>query len=292
MSLSYTVNEAISSLFRTKLSSIGSILTIAVALLLLGIYFIISLNASRVVQLIRDRVEVEAFCEEPFNRQRMVEIQEQLLTMKEVERVQFVSKEEAARVFKEEFGEDIADVLDFNPLPPSFKIFVKDEYKHSATMGEIVGRIKELKGIDDVIYRKDVVDFLDRRIAVANVIGLGLGLLIGISAVFLVSNTIRLAIYAKRKIIQTMKLVGATRWFIRLPFLLEGTIQGLLGGLVAAGAIYWILAIIARWVSAELAQFIRVDMTFYAVIVACGVALGLFGSVISVRRFIGESVLN
>lgn len=292
MSLTYTVREALSSFTRTKLASIGSVLTICVALLLLGIYYVISLNAAHVISMIRERVEIEAFCEEPLTRQKMLNLQQELLAVKGVERVQFVSKEEAAKIFRKEFGEDISSVLDFNPLPPSFKIVVKDEYKNSDRLNEIVMRIKSLKDVDDVVYRKDLVEFLDRRMGIAHAAGLGLGILIGVSAVFLVSNTIRLAIYAKRKIIRTMKLVGATRWFIRMPFLLEGVMQGSIGGALAAGILYWLIEFVSRRVLADITEFIRVDDVFYVVIVACGALLGLFGSFISIRRFIGETVVN
>lgn len=292
MNFSYITKEAFSSFSRTKLASFGSVITISVALFLIGIYYIISLNASRVVQMLRDKVEVEAFCEEPFNNQRKQELQQQLLAVKGVERVQFVSKEDAAKIFKQEFGEDINKVLDFNPLPPSFKIYARDEFKNSSRVDEIVRQIKSLKGIDDVVYRKDLLEFLDRRITVAHTVGLGLGIMIGISAVFLVSNTIRLAIYARRKMIQTMKLVGAARWFIRMPFLLEGIIQGVIGGVLAAGVMYWLIEFILARISTELAEFIHVDLAFYGAVVVCGCVLGLFGSFISIRRFIGETVVN
>jgi len=292
MSLAYTVREAFSSFTRTKLASAGSALTICVALLLLGTYYIISLNAAHVISMIRERVEVEAFCEEPLNHTKMLNLQQQLLAVEGVERVQFVSKDDAAKIFKREFGEDIGNVLDFNPLPPSFKIDVRDEYKSADRLDTVVAHIKSLRDVDDVVYRRDLVEFLDRRMGIAHAAGLGLGLLLGVSAIFLVSNTIRLAIYAKRKIIRTMKLVGATRWFIRMPFLLEGLMQGVIGGALAAGLIYWLIEFVSRRVLADLTEFMRVDNLFYAVIVGCGAFLGLFGSFISIRRFIGETVVN
>ncbi|MEK6566825.1 MAG: FtsX-like permease family protein, partial [Bacteroidota bacterium] len=103
---------------------------------------------------------------------------------------------------------------------------------------------------------------------------------------------IRLAIYAKRKIIQTMKLIGATRSFIRTPFLLEGLIQGFLGGVVAAGIVFLVFNYLERWVSVQLSDFVRVQPSYYAVIVGIGCMLGLLGSMISIRRFIGESVVS
>lgn len=292
MSINYTVREALSGFRRTKLASIASILTISIALLLLGLYYLISLNAERVVQMIRDRVEVEAFCEEPLTTARTNELRRQLLEIEGVDRVHFVSKDDAAKVFKEEFGEDITSVLEFNPLPPSFKVYLRDDFQQTTQAERIVDAIRSLKGISDVIYRRDLLEFLDRRMAVAHSVGLFLGILIGVSAVLLVSNTVRLAIYGKRKIIQTMKLVGATRWFIRLPFLLEGIVHGAVGGVLAAGTVYALIRLFSQWVSSELAEFIRVDAGFYGLLVGGGILLGLFGSLISTRRYIGETIVN
>lgn len=292
MSLAYTLKEAFSGFSRTKLATFGSIFTICIALLLLGLYYVLSINTSRLIQSIRDRVEMEAFCEEPISRQRIQELQQELRAIEGIKSVRYVSKEEAAKIFKEEFGEDITNVLDFNPLPPSFKIYLENDFKNSARANEVFQHIKALKGVDDVIYRKDLLEFLDRRIGIVHTIGLVLGIMLGISAIFLVSNTIRLAIYARRKIIQTMKLVGATRWFIRTPFLLEGMIQGLLGGILAAAIIYWIFDFASGWVTPDFREFFRVDLRLYVLLVAAGVLLGLMGSVISVRRFIGESVVS
>jgi cell division transport system permease protein len=115
---------------------------------------------------------------------------------------------------------------------------------------------------------------------------LGLGILISLSAVFLVSNTIRLAIYAKRRLLRTMELVGATAVFIRLPFLLGGIIQGLFGGLLASGVLYALIEYAVRFLSVDFSDFIRMNPVFYLMVVAAGVFLGLVGSIISVVRFV------
>jgi cell division transport system permease protein len=125
-------------------------------------------------------------------------------------------------------------------------------------------------------------------------ITLGVGVFITVSSIILVANTIRLAIYAKRKIIQTMKLIGATRSFIRTPFLLEGFLQGLIGGLIASGTIFIIFNYLEQWltVSVSLSEFVHVQPYYYGVIAGIGCLLGLLGSMISVRRFISEGVGN
>ncbi len=290
MSTLYIVKEGLSGFSRAKLAALGSIVTITLALLLLGLFYVVSMNTSRLVENIRQKVEMEAFLQEPINARQTEELRKQILNVSGIDSVAFISKEDAAKVFKEEFGEDINKVLEFNPLPPSFKIFLQDKYRTTLNAAEISRTIENLKGVDNVIYRREMLEFIDKQANVLKLIGLGLGILIGISAIFLVSNTIRLTIVAKRKSIQTMKLVGASRWFVRAPFLIEGMVQGVLGGAIAAALIYYILTFAAALISTELAQFIRVENLFYYEVVAVGIFLGLFGSAVSVRRFIGETV--
>ena len=292
MSALYIVKEGLSGFRRAKLAALGSVLTISIALLLLGIFYVISTNTSRIMESIRERVEMEAFLQQPVSNQRVAEIEREIMNIQGVERVRFISKEEAARIFKEEFGEEINDVLEFNPLPPSFKIYLQADYRTTTKAEAISQAVKAVGGVDDVIYRKGMLEFIEKQARLLYYIGLGIGILIAISAIFLVSNTIRLTIYAKRKSIQTMKLVGASRWFVRAPFLLEGVVQGLLGGGIASAVIYYATGAAVNYVSEDLAQFILVDARIYALIIAVGLVLGLFGSTVSVRRFIGESVAN
>lgn len=290
MSFSYIVKEGFAGFRRAKLAAAGSIITITISLLLLGLFFVVSTNTSRLVESIRQKVELEAFLEEPISRQRINEIQRQLEAIEGIERVQFISKEEAAKIFKVEFGEDINNVLDFNPLPPSFKIFLKDGYRTPNKAEEVHRKVIEINGIENIAYRKELLEFLDQRVKMLYSIGLAIGILLGISAVFLVSNTIRLTIYAKRKSVQAMKLVGASRWFVRAPFIIEGILQGFVGGIIASLIIYYLLSVSADLISNELVQFFHIDFTFYISVVSVGIILGFFGSAISVRRFIGETV--
>lgn len=290
MNIPYLIKESVSGFKRAKLASIASIVTITISLLLIGIFLIISTNTSRIVDLIRSAVELEAFLEEPISNSKLNEIKISILSIDGVDSVKFISKDDAAKIFKEDFGEDVQNVLGFNPLPPSFKIYIKKDYKNLEQSTTIYNKIKSISGIEEVAFRKDVIEFLDKRTKTINTIGLILGIVIGLSAVFLISNTIRLAIYSKRKIIQTMKLVGATKWFIRLPFLLEGIIQGLIGGIISSIILYCFISTISNYITTDLSQYIFVDMFIYIFLILAGVILGFFGSIISVSRFIGESV--
>jgi len=289
MCFSYTLRESISGFKRTKLSTFVSIVTISISLLLLGIFAVITINTSRFIDTLRNKVEMEAFLQEPITRGELADLIEKVTEIPGVGQVIYVSKEEAAQTFKEQFGEDVQSVLEFNPLPPSLKIFLEEQYRTAARASEVYEKLKTTKGVESILYRKALLEFIDQKTATVHNITLGLGLLISLSAIFLVSNTIRLAIYAKRRILRTMDLVGATPGFVRLPFLLEGIIQGLIGGIAAACVLYMMLEHAMRFILVEVAQYVHMNTTFYLLVAGSGVALGLVGSVISVARFINTA---
>ncbi len=286
MSLAYTIRESLSGFRRTKLSSAISIATVSISLLLLGIFAVVSINTTRFVEALRDRLEMEAFLREPVSLEQRMALERAVRGVEGVESVDFISKDEAARIFKQEFGEDITQVLDFNPLPPSFKIRLRPSFRTAANASAISDRVAAIDGIESVRYRKGLLELIDVRTKAVHNLSLGLGLLISLSAIFLVSNTIRLAIYAKRRLIRTMELVGATRVFIRSPFLLEGMLHGLLGGVIASGILYILVEHTLRLLSPELSGYVQMERSFYLAVVGAGMGLGLLGSAISVSRFI------
>lgn len=285
MSLSYTLKESFSGFTRAKLSTTISVVTIGISLLLLGIFAVITINTSRFIDTLRAKVVLEVFLQEPITRQEIGKLVNRVLAVDGVDSLIVISKDEAAEIFKKEFGEDINRVLDFNPLPPSLKIFLEPSHQTSEGVQRVYNSLAHLRGVDEIVYRKDLLELLDDRTTAINNVTLGLGLLISISAILFVSNTIRLAIYAKRKIIRTMELVGATWMFIRLPFLIEGMIQGLLGGLLAAGMVYALLEFAGRTLAHDFASYLAMPASFYAVVVGAGVLLGLMGAIISIMRF-------
>jgi cell division transport system permease protein len=286
----YVFREGVAGFRRAKLAVIGSSITITISLLLVGLFYVVSMNTSRFVENVRQKIELEAFLQEPVSRQGINEIQQRIEAVDGVDRTQFISKEDAAKIFKEEFGEDVNSVLDFNPLPPSFKIFLKEGYRTPVNAEQIHATIMKIPGVENITYRKELLEFLEQRITMMYSVGLGLGIILGISAIFLVSNTIRLTIFSRQKSVQTMKLVGASRWFVRAPFLIEGLVQGFIGGVLASIIIYYLMTFFAELISLELAQFLQVDPLVYAAVILGGMALGLFGSAISVRKYISESI--
>jgi cell division transport system permease protein len=286
MSFTYAVRESLSGFKRARLSSVISVITISISLVLLGVFVIFTINAARFIDAVRDKVELEAFIQEPISKEATAQLQTAVAAISGVERVEYISKEQAARIFEEEFGKDILSVLDFNPLPPSFRIRLTPGYKTSDSVQTISNKVSALQQIASVRYNKGLLELIDKRTQTVNQVTLGLGILISLSAIFLVSNTIRLAIYAKRRLLKTMELVGATASFIRLPFLLEGAIQGVFGGVLAAAVMYGFVEYGMRLFSKDLLEFVRMDPVFYTATVAAGILLGLVGSTISIIRFI------
>lgn len=292
MQIGYIFREGFSGFTRAKLSTFAAIMTICISLLLLGAFTILVLNANDVVESLREKVEMEAFLADHLSPIEVSIVRDSIASLEGVREVRYVSKEQAAAIFKEEFGEDIHKVLDFNPLPASIKIFLKDGFKTAKAAESVYQAVKQIKGVDDVIYRKTLLEMLDRRATTFLWLIFGIGVFITISSIFLVANTIRLAIYAKRKIVQTMKLIGATKSFIRGPFVLEGLVQGFIGGCAAAGILFLVFEYLARWISVELSDFVRIEPFYYGVVIGVGCLLGILGSAISIRRFLGESVVH
>ncbi len=291
MSFQYTIKEGVAGFRRQKLAALGSILTITISLLLLGMFYLLSVQASKAVEQIRLQVDVEVFLDESLKKNKIADVQIQIQGVEGIANAEYFSKEEAAEFFKKEFGEDIGNVLDFNPFPPSFKITLKEQFRTAEKVEAITTKLKAIKGVDDVVYRKDMLEFFDNRTKGLNSLAFALGIFLAFSAVVLVSNSIRLTIVARKNAIQVMKLVGATRWFIRAPFLLEGVLLGLFGGFFASGLLFYFVTATKEILPFELTSIVQASIRFYLMIIAAGSTLGLLGSLFSARKYISESVV-
>jgi cell division transport system permease protein len=291
MNVLYTLKEGVLGFRRARLSMTISIITITISLLILSLFGLFYRNTSTIMQSFRDRIEMEAFIDQTMGEDTYAQIGKRISDIPGVKQAVFISKQEASEIFRREFGEDINKVLDFNPLPASYKILLEPEYRNSDSARSIHRMLSAIPGIDDIIYRRALLELIEKRSRVFVLTSLIVGILLTIGAVFLVSNTIRLAIFSRRKIVTTMKLVGATRMFVRMPFVIEGLIQGLIGGALAAGILYATYAAVSRLIGPELYDFITVDPLLYPAVVATGLVLGFLGSIISIRKFIGENVM-
>ncbi len=287
MKIGYFIKEGFNGLRRAALAAFVSVFTIALALSLLSIFLIISSNIAHVIQDIRSRVELEVYLDKSLTQKEYQRIGERIQRLEGVASVQFISREEAARILKSLMGEqDLFDLVEHNPLPASYKVRLKEAYRTHDALARIAPQIESLEGVEEVNYQKELLKALDERISAYQQIGLYIGLATAIVAIFLISNTIKLSIYSKRDLIKSMKLVGATNRFIASPFIVEGVIQGFLGGAAAAGIAYAVFHAMKSYVVAD----ILLDPEIPAALVLAGVVLGWFGSMISVRFFLKERI--
>ncbi len=291
MSISYTLRESLTGFNRNRSSSLITVFTVGISLLLLGVFTIITVNFTSLVRQIRSRVDVEVFLVEGLGDEHIRELKMYLLAIPGVEDAEFVSKEDAAKIFEQDYGETFGDILDDNPLPVSYHLQIREGYNNSDSVRAIADRVEKMQPVESVYYRKQLLQLIDSRARAFGYATLFIGLILALSAVILVANTIRLTIYAKREIIRTMKLVGATPMFIRMPFLIEGVFHGFVGGILASVLIDIVFTFFIQPLSEDLLFNIGVDMSFYMLLIVAGGVLGFFGSMISIHRFLKESIV-
>ncbi len=284
MNLKYLLKESLNGFQKAQLSVVASIFSIALALVLIGGYIIAQTNLNNLVSTLRNKVELEVFLNNSETEYKLIKTS--IINIDGVSSAIFISKKEAADIFKKEFGEDINTVLEFNPLPASFRVTLEREFKESNKTAIIASKIKLISGVDDVVYRKKLLEFIDSRSKLLTSVSLGVGGMLLLVSFGFVVNTIRLAIAGKRKAIETMRLVGATNSFIRLPFIIEGIFQGIIGSTVALGIIILCFYIFSKFISSEISNIIFLPTTFVTLILGLGIFLGWFGSYFGVRRFL------
>jgi cell division transport system permease protein len=286
MSLGFSIKEGIKGFGRARMASFITVTSVALALMMIGLFLVLALNIDHWVEQKRKNLEIEVFFEQSLPETKARALTRQIGQWPGVRAVQFVSRQQAAERFKKEFGRDVTEVLGTNPLPASCIIKLKPAYQNAASIRELSEKIKKLNGVTDVIYGQELLNLIDRYVTLIYLIIGGLGLVLLIVAIVLVHNSIRLIIYARREIIEIMKLVGATRAFIRRPFLVEGLLYGLIGGTVADLVIWGVMRVSKTWIFSGLIDRIEV----YAIILIVGILIGLFSSEVSVNKHLNRLI--
>lgn len=290
MRFRYFLSETVSNLRRNLLMTIAAISTVAISLLLLGGVQILGMIVNNVTFGWEAKVEVSAFLRDNATPGEIQALEREVTEMPEVEQVIFVSKEQAYEDFKQMYADEPSIYENVAPqeLPASLRIKLTDADYSQAVASRITGA----PAIDEVKYEEELVKRLLQVNSVLRTITFGMSLILLIAAAALIANTIRLAIYARREEIGIMKLVGATNWFIRIPFLLEGVFAALVGALVAASIV----------VTAQLLVFSRIGqvplferafnfssgeiLTVLGMVGGVGILIGLVGSGMALRRFL------
>jgi cell division transport system permease protein len=288
--LGFFLAEAFKNLRLNLLMSVTAVTTTAVCILILGIGLLVDAHVEGIVRNVGQDVAITAFFPEDVDQERIDEVVSSVESYPEVNESAYVSKEEALERFRETFADqpDIAGSISSDVLPASMEIQLKD----SSDSSVVADRLRAEGFQDDEIrYPQQTVDRLN-QITGYLVWGLrGATALFFLASVLLIFNTIRLSIFARRKEIEVMKLVGASDSFVRTPFLLEGLVQGLIGAIPAALLVVWVDSLFVGWAQQSLPFLPISSGAVNALIVLLfllfvGALVGIAGSFFSVRRFL------
>lgn len=286
----YFIREVFMSLRRNNWMSLASIGTVAVSLFIFGMFLMLVLNMNKMAESLESQVQINVYLEDSVDREQARDIESDLKELEGVQAVTFVTKDEAMEKFKERLGDQktLLEALDeTNPLPDSFEVMITqpDLVKNAAAT------IEKWEGVESAKYGQDVMEHLFDITRLIRIFGFTLMLVLAFATLFIISNTIRLTVFARRKEIAIMKYVGATDWFIRWPFVLEGMVLGLLGSIISAIALRLVYTGIAEKIYSTLAFFPLIpEEPFLSyitiVVILSGMAIGSVGSAVSIKKFL------
>jgi cell division transport system permease protein len=300
INVGYFLRESAVNFRRNWVMSLGAVITIYLSLLLVGISMATGFIVSEIVKSVEDKVSVQIFLKDGAATEDVEALQAWLLSDEMVDTVNYVSKEQALERFKEEMAgsPEIVENIRENPLPASLDVTLKDPREVQTMVDKIMVNELFLKVCDrpdnpeeSLKYGQQIVDRLFAFTRIVRYIGVVFVAMLAVVSLIFINNTIRLAIYSRRKEIGIMRLVGASNWFIRAPFLLEGIMQSLIGAALAILSILLIQAALLPWLRDTL-PFLPVDLSGGAmlqlslVLVVAGVIIGLIGAGLALRRYL------
>lgn len=293
------LREGTKNIFRNGWMSVASITSIIVSLFILGVFILLVVNVNSFADDADNQVQVSVFLNPKVDQTTREKLQTEIGEMTEVSKVTFVSKSQGLKEFRKKLGEDGKDLLEgyteeTNPIPDTLKV----EVVEPSTVPFVAGKISELnkkhehQPIYKVNYGKGTVEKLFKVTRMIRNIGFVFVAGLGIMAMFLISNTIRVTILARRREISIMKLVGATNYFIRWPFFIEGGLIGLAGSTVTSSVLFIGYNSLVRSVGNDVTlglQLVPLSQFFWpllALIMGLGILIGVWGSSVSIRKFL------
>jgi cell division transport system permease protein len=289
--LKYFLKDAMNSLKRNITVSTASIATVAATLFILGIFMLTILNVNQGIINVESKVEVKIFLKDDITTAQKTELEKNVKAVAGVTAVTFESKEQALANFKEQLGDQNKSLVEGlekdNPMPSSYIVKVNDP-------NTITSVVEAVKGKAYILSIKDGREIVNKIMSITNTIKwVGSAIffiLIGVS-LFLIGNTIKIIVYSRRREIGIMKYIGATDWFIRWPFIIEGIVLGVIGALIADGILFYAYKVVFAKVTTGLLMMQLVPVSYvYTYILGlfmlAGILIGAIGSSISIRKFL------
>ncbi|NRA00113.1 MAG: hypothetical protein HRU01_26725 [Myxococcales bacterium] len=288
--LAYFVRTAWRGLRASPVTSAVAVMTIGISLVLVGAFALLLQNMESLLDKLGGELHVTAYLEDGLTQGQQQEIAHLIGTVEGVESVSLITKEEAFERFRRGVGRGSAllEGLADNPLPASIEIALVASRRSASGMAMVVASLDGLDGIDDLASGQDWVEGYMRAVALLRGLGVGLGAILALATLLIVANTIRLAVFARRDELEILSLVGASHSFMQTPFLLEGILQGALGGGVALLLLFALFRVVLPGFEFGLELVLGgVSPRFFALgeslaLVATGAGLGLFGSAAAV----------
>ena len=289
----YTIKQAFRQIFRNRAMTLASVFAITAMLLILGIFFLLIINVNTAAESVKkDYNTIEVFMLEETDETRTQQIINDVTTWPNVAAAVYRSKDQAMQILKDRWGDSayLLDTLESNPLPNSIVITVAD----LESSDKVAVKAKNIQGIEDVKYYKDTVDKLLKVTNGMKIAAMIIMAFLVVVSIVVVSNTIKLTVFARSEEITIMKYVGATNWFIRGPFLAEGIIIGIVSALVSVGMIALVYTRVIDTVGPGLVRILSVPLVpadfmiinLIYIFLSLGISIGAWGSIISMRRFL------
>ena len=285
--------EASASSRKTKSIYISTVFGIAMVLLMIGLLGLILVDANNLSRYVKENIVLNVFVDDAAHETDVMQLQKQIEANPMVKQTQYVSKELAARNLQKDLGEDFVKFLGYNPLSQSLDVYLKADYANNADIEKFKGQLLKNTMVKEVKYQQSLVDQMNSNLTSISLIILVFAGIFVILSVALINNTIRLAIYSQRFLIKSMQLVGATKSFIRKPFLLYGIWHGLLGGLIAViiliGTLYLAVKEIPDLVILQ--NYTQFGIVFI-LITGIGIFISGFSTYLAVNRFLRLKIYN
>lgn len=218
---------------KTKSVYISTVISIALVLLMTGLLGLILVHAKNLSKYVKENIVLNIIVNDNVNEGDVLSLKKDIEKDDYVLRTEYVSKELAAKSLKEDLGEDFVAYLGHNPLLPSIDVYLKEQYANSDSIQPFIQKLTKNSRVKEVVYQESLIDMVNKNIRIISMVVLAFTVILLVIAVALINNTIRLAIYSQRFLIKSMQLIGATKNFIRKPYILYGIVHGLIGSLIS-----------------------------------------------------------
>lgn len=283
--LLYFLKETLRGIGRHKSLTAATLISTVASLLIFGVILLVTANVQLAAEQLEQRKGIVAFIEEGVRGERLSYLKSQIEEIAEVEAVTFVSKEEALEEFRRSLGtEEFLEAMDSNPLPASFDVTLKGGQRGADVLERVASQIGRLRGIEEVSFGGQWVARLDKLLRTLAILNVVVGAIVGLAVAFIVANTVRLTVLARRESIEIMKVVGARFGFIKIPFVLEGMLHTLLSAGLALGLLYVAYTVVGY----RLPDIAFLPPLFVGLFVVWGLVSGLVGTQFSLREVLSS----